>query len=701
MIYTDRDYLNIISIDKEREIGFDEIEEILSSNPLNIIYVEKNGLLHGIISTGDIRRSKKEGEKTVRINTEYHRLISDSYVDYMSFFRNKTNISSLPLLKSEGELVGEIQLGEGIFYMLDDFDFLLWDGVNEVINEVQPLYLIKPNEKFNRKSGCYDNWYNALSNHGFDVRKIDRSEIIENLDANSSVLFIDEDEMKGTLTLYESIRGVDAIKCHVMTISEFRKLIIERVIRNNGEKLVDSICGDFFCKLKNGGVNVFAIQIIDEECGFLDDLNNRIENKYLAENTNKTCKILKKWEEIFFEELYSEDYVKKITNHLFPMEKIDGVSILKDYESEYYNVNNHMRRTTNQPYNYIQEIYFFGPCIAVGQFVEDGYTIESCLQRRLNVEGYRVKVINKGSWYYDLQELSLISKTEFNIGDIVIVYLSNRTIDGIKNINLEQVLQKNDISEGWFVDMPEHGNHKVYELFADEIFAHIRKDLIEEKKELVCNIVPVDDPMIYNYISMLKRKIDVRSFSKIGSIVMNCNPFTLGHRYLVEQALEYVDCLIIFVVEEDKSVFPFDMRFAAIKQGLRDIENVFVVPSGQFILSWNTFPEYFMKVSDDDIHNNIEYDLIVFAKQIAPSMNIKYRFVGEEIDDAVTREYNVAMQRILPSYGIEIVEIPRKKIKDRAISASLVRRELSIGDRNSCKIYIPDATHDILYWDNN
>lgn len=40
---------------------------------------------------------------------------------------------------------------------------------------------------------------------------------------------------------------------------------------------------------------------------------------------------------------------------------------------------------------------------------------------------------------------------------------------------------------------------------------------------------------------------------KIGAIVMNANPFTLGHRWLVEQAARQCDWLHLFVVKEDAS----------------------------------------------------------------------------------------------------------------------------------------------------
>jgi [citrate (pro-3S)-lyase] ligase len=54
----------------------------------------------------------------------------------------------------------------------------------------------------------------------------------------------------------------------------------------------------------------------------------------------------------------------------------------------------------------------------------------------------------------------------------------------------------------------------------------------------------------------------------IGAIVMNANPFTLGHRYLIEQAAARCDWLHLFVVKEDASQFRYTDRWALIEQGL-------------------------------------------------------------------------------------------------------------------------------------
>jgi len=92
----------------------------------------------------------------------------------------------------------------------------------------------------------------------------------------------------------------------------------------------------------------------------------------------------------------------------------------------------------------------------------------------------------------------------------------------------------------------------------------------------------------------------------------------------------------------------------------------------------------------------VEHDVTQFAEWIAPILHIKYRFVGEEPEDVVTRTYNEAMKRILTKKGIEVVEIPRKEIQGRFISASMVRRYLKNGEIEKAYELVPDTTKDFL-----
>jgi [citrate (pro-3S)-lyase] ligase len=180
------------------------------------------------------------------------------------------------------------------------------------------------------------------------------------------------------------------------------------------------------------------------------------------------------------------------------------------------------------------------------------------------------------------------------------------------------------------------------------------------------------------YKAFLKQTSEA-AVGRIGAVVMNCNPFTLGHRWLVEYAVQQVKRLYLFAVEEDKSVFPFADRFELIKQGVADLPNVTVLPSGKFIISSLTFTDYFNKSELQDRVIDPTQDVRLFAEEIAPMLNITVRFAGEEPLDNVTRQYNEAMRRILPEYGIGFEEIERKEAEGEVVSASRVRALLETG----------------------
>ena len=182
----------------------------------------------------------------------------------------------------------------------------------------------------------------------------------------------------------------------------------------------------------------------------------------------------------------------------------------------------------------------------------------------------------------------------------------------------------------------------------------------------------------------------------VGSIVMNCNPFTYGHQYLIETAAAQVDLLYIFVVEEDKSDFPFKDRFRLVQEGTRHLsEKVLVMPSGQFIISSISFEEYFRK---DRISEKIDPsgDVAIFGALIAPALGITRRFVGEEPNCNVTRQYNETMLRLLPGMGVDVHVIPRKAQAGMPISASSVRRYMKAGDAGSVRKIVPPSTYEYL-----
>ncbi len=177
---------------------------------------------------------------------------------------------------------------------------------------------------------------------------------------------------------------------------------------------------------------------------------------------------------------------------------------------------------------------------------------------------------------------------------------------------------------------------------------------------------------------------------------MNTNPMTLGHKYLIEKALESVDELLIFVVEEDKSVFPFNDRFSIMKNELKDYSKIKLIKSGPYIISQATFPTYFIKEKNKmlDIYTNL--DAKIFANKIAKDLAIDIRFLGSEPKDLITNTYNKNLKNILEKENIKVEIIERKSLHDNIISATLVRSLLKENKLKEAYKYLPQSTIDYL-----
>lgn len=173
-----------------------------------------------------------------------------------------------------------------------------------------------------------------------------------------------------------------------------------------------------------------------------------------------------------------------------------------------------------------------------------------------------------------------------------------------------------------------------------------------------------------------------------GCIVMNCNPFTLGHRYLIEQAAKQVERLYVMVVREDCSLFAYTERKAMVEQGVADIENVNVIDGSDYAISRATFPTYFLKRLDDAADTQMLLDLDLFRRHIAPALGATVRFVGTEPTDQLTRRYNQLMHEVLK----DVREINRLEKDSNAVSASRVRKAMEEGDMNTIRQLVPLTT---------
>lgn len=205
-----------------------------------------------------------------------------------------------------------------------------------------------------------------------------------------------------------------------------------------------------------------------------------------------------------------------------------------------------------------------------------------------------------------------------------------------------------------------------------------------------------------SYLEKLKKETEqsevFRQFScndsaktKIAALVMNANPFTLGHQYLVEKAASENDILHLFIVSEDQSLVPFSVRKKLVLEGTAHLKNIIYHESGPYIISNATFPSYFQKDADAVMESHANLDLTIFVR-IAQTLGINYRYVGEEPNSQVTGIYNEIMAKKLPENQIACKIIPRKEANGSVISASTVRTALKSGKMELLKTLVPETT---------
>lgn len=187
-----------------------------------------------------------------------------------------------------------------------------------------------------------------------------------------------------------------------------------------------------------------------------------------------------------------------------------------------------------------------------------------------------------------------------------------------------------------------------------------------------------------------------------GAVVVNCNPFTLGHRYLIESAAKAVPWLYVLVVEEDRSLFPFAARLELVRRGTQDIANLSVLAGGSYVISAATFPSYFIRPEpgsggDAVAELHAALDLEVFRRYIAPRLGVTERFVGTEPYCPTTSAYNRLMKEILPGSaggpaGVAVRELPRLEQGGIPVSASRVRALIREGSLEAVRPLVPATT---------
>lgn len=195
---------------------------------------------------------------------------------------------------------------------------------------------------------------------------------------------------------------------------------------------------------------------------------------------------------------------------------------------------------------------------------------------------------------------------------------------------------------------------------------------------------------IKNVLADLKSEYNV-SDNKKACVIINANPMTNGHLYLIETASKENEEVLVFVVSEDLSSFPFEDRFEIIKNATKHLSNVIVLPTLSYLVSKLTFPKYFLK--EDQLINEEQtlVDVLVYKRYYCKIFNINKRYLGEEPFSFNTNKYN----ETLKAYLIDHVQVvKRKEHLNKAISASIVRQLIKNNNLEKIEEFVPHATMD-------
>ncbi|WP_165006508.1 MULTISPECIES: [citrate (pro-3S)-lyase] ligase [unclassified Enterococcus] len=243
--------------------------------------------------------------------------------------------------------------------------------------------------------------------------------------------------------------------------------------------------------------------------------------------------------------------------------------------------------------------------------------------------------------------------------------------------------------------MREEGVHHqfVYTKPENELIFHslgFQEILVTE--ELV--FMEIGAPDFRQYRQMLEQ---AKKGEDGSAIVMNANPFTKGHQYLIEKAAEQSEHVYVFVLSEDRSAFSSAERLAMVKLGVAHLKNVSVLPTNDYLVSSAIFPAYFLKENapHDVAHVQAKLDAQLFKEKLAPILAIRKRYVGEEPLSEVTAIYNQMMREVFHP-EIELVVLPRLRAQGEIISATRVRKALEEKDWSILTAFLPETTLDYL-----
>lgn len=730
MLKRDLGQLSVYSLKEETEVlPLECFRNFYLFKTSEIVYIVKDKKLYGIVSMGEVLRGHCLNSM-VHINTNFTVLKSFNIVKAQEIFQRKQKIHKIPIVNKSGELLGEYSRWDDVFYIERNQERLMQkETVREILGPYETVCVIEP---VSSEDVNYLKLLNYLDSFEVSYMVLSKELIYEKLLEKNICIFLNEDERRGIQCLYgveprtHDSQGYSVFQYDLLRdkrwkarLATYKSLLLQieeiNLLRNLGIEKPDNLSygrvdekgSILLSAIARAGIKCFGLSSCENEATeYGRQFMKEVYEHRMAYPPNFREPWPKREEnEEFYGELYQfEDYRNNIVQKTL-YDIMPTYHYRKDKTGKYCNTKDGRRITCLQPNEFIGTIYFLGPCWVLGVFVEDQYTVASCLQRKLLERGYQYKVENYGEMLRsDASMDDMLRKIgSFQSTDIVIYESGEGTVVGIQGDTLENIFQQHQIPSAWVTDAYGHCNHKANLLAADGILEMIKPYLDNKKEENTNQIkIAIDvrqimrDYIRSRYLNLYFRDFFSKAYNTVGAIVADCSFFNKGHRYLIEQAKAQVEFLIIFIIEKDQTIFPFEERFRLVKEGTKDLDNIMVVPGGEFILSDKTFPQYFTKAENEAVVPNAEYDLDVFINYVAGPLHITHRFAGKEPNNSIKKIYYEKMRTILSQYGIYFVEVEKMEVDGEIVSLSKVQNYLKREEYEKAFTLLPDSTKQYL-----
>lgn len=733
------------------KISIDVVADILFCKNLGekekTIYVIDEMKLRGIITLGDIRRYLR-GEKADFVNKEFMFFVKDEEDKVYQLFEERQAINSIPIVDKGNRLLYEYIRNDKtddvsqnrLFNIKYFFEFLLENNIFEILclERDHQKWISSLLKQFDMKSiRCEYTKLRYLSsiikeNSLVICSKIDLDKIIK-INNNSIIMPYDQFDFLMYSPWVKDWRNLLMIWCRYVSrykkeyfIFSKRSTVISKKVIACLEKYMPIILINSIDDIKkNSEILILDIGQREDNIKERKDIALSFIEDFIVQclNINQMYQILA----VKFIPIW-----KKKRVHIVAIEDPSDRSLLRDndrscmlpadvFETEKEELEAVFGRDISEilagkeitilmrgkgkeriEKHIINEnlptIFLFGPCIIFGTFVKAEETISSILQDKI---GNTMCVRNMASTFWG-EMISQMEAVSYKEGDIVLFFKHKEFLNDVKIpiVNIKSAYNNDWKNNVW--DNLLHCNSKIMKNIAYLLYDNLLKLNFlslkgysgERKEKRFWLKKSQKNNLIENWFDEICTSYSIADNVESGAIVMNCNPFTIGHKYLVQTASSQVKILYVFVVSENKSRFDFSARYQMVKLGTQEFDNVIVLPSGPYIISSDTMNGYFIKDKLQSIHPIECYmtDLRIFGAVIAPKFGINTRFVGEEPADLYTNSYNQALKEILPDYGVKVIEIPRICIDGKVVSASEVRKLLEKKEFDKLAKFVPDTT---------